>query len=90
MANDQVDLLKLTGGSFALVVMVAVAVEAAAVAAWALGGWAALAADLCIGTLMAHVGVQDRALISSKQPATGTAEIQQAYECYSGAVGMTK
>jgi len=33
MANDQVDLLKLTRGSFALVVVVAVAVEA--VAAWA-------------------------------------------------------
>jgi hypothetical protein len=35
MANDQVELLKLTGGSFALVVVVAVAVEAVAVAAWA-------------------------------------------------------
>ena len=39
---------------------------------------------------MAHAGDQDRALIYLKQSATGTAEIQQAYECYSDAVGMTK
>jgi len=54
-----------------------------------LGGWAALAA-VCIATSRANTGVQDRALISLKQSATGTAEIQQAYECYSGAVRVTK
>jgi len=54
-----------------------------------LGGWAALAA-VCIATSRTNTGVQDRALISLKQSATGTAEIQQAYECYSGAVRVTK
>ncbi len=53
------------------------------------GGWAALAA-VCIATSRTNTGVQDRALISWKQSATGTAEIQQAYECYSGAVRVTK
>jgi len=53
------------------------------------GGWAALAA-VCIATSRTNTGVQDRALISLKQSATGTAEIQQAYECYSGAVRVTK
>ena len=52
-----------------------------------LGGWAAA---VCIATSRTNTGVQDRALISLKQSATGTAEIQQAYECYSGAVRVTK